>query len=177
MVRYQAGENLPYFCTITILDWVPIFMEHRYIDPLIDSLAFCRANKGLQLFAFVVMPHHVHLIAAADDLHALFRDFKRFTSRSIHERLLADGRQTILAWLDRAAQNSRRQRGEFSLWQDGFHPQEIHSRRVFDEKLNYIHDNPVRKGLVLSAHDWWFSSAAWYAETPPFCLEMDQLEL
>jgi REP element-mobilizing transposase RayT len=80
MVRYQAGENLPYFCTITILDWVPIFMEHRYIDPLIDSLAFCRANKGPQLFAYVVMPDHVHLIAAADDLHALFRDFQRFTA-------------------------------------------------------------------------------------------------
>ncbi len=176
MTRYQASENVPFFCTITVLDWVPVFLDARYIEPLIESLRFCRANKGMQLYAYVVMPHHVHMIVAANDIHALFRDFKRFTSRTVHERLMADGRETILAWLNRTAQPARRERGEFSFWQDGFHPQEIHTRAVFEQKLRYIHENPVRKGLVAGAEDWWYSSAAWYAEEREFCLEMDQLE-
>mgnify|MGYP001425964318 CR=1 FL=1 len=45
MTRYRADENLPYFCTITILDWTPVFVETRYIEPLIESLSFCRVNN------------------------------------------------------------------------------------------------------------------------------------
>jgi REP element-mobilizing transposase RayT len=177
MSRYQAGENLPYFCTITVLDWVPVFVDARYIEPLIESLTYCRARKSLQLFGFVVMPHHVHLIVAAEDLHAMMRDFKRFTSRTIHDRLEDDGRRTILDWLGRGAQHARRERGEFSFWSDGFHPQAIASRAVFEQKLNYLHENPVRKGLVQRADEWWYSSAGWYSGREASCLEMDVLDL
>jgi len=177
MSRYQADENLPYFCTITVLDWIPVFIDVRSIEPLIDSLSFCRANKGLRLFAFVVMPNHLHLIAAADDLHAMMRDFKRFTSRTIHDRLLADGRESILSWLERAVQRARRARGEFSFWQDGFHPQAVSSVTVWQQELRYLHENPVRKGQVAAPEDWWYSSAAWYAGRTEACMQMDVLEL
>ncbi|MFH1418661.1 MAG: transposase [Planctomycetota bacterium] len=177
MSRYRADENLPYFCTITILDWTPVFIEARYIDPLIESFAFCRAEKGLQLFAFVVMPNHAHLIAAGDGLHAMMRDFKRFTSQTIHDRLATDGRQAILASLEHGTQRARRQRGEFSFWEDGFHPQAISTAAVFDQKLRYLHENPVRKGLVAAPEDWWYSSAGWYAGRREVCAEMDELEI
>jgi REP element-mobilizing transposase RayT len=121
------------------------------------------------------MPNHVHLIAAADNLHAMLRDFKRFTSRTIHERLVADGRETVLAWLARGAQRARLQRDEFSFWEDGFHPQEIVSRRVFEQKLRYLRENPVRKGLVAAPEHWWYSSAAWYVRCERTCMEMDVL--
>ena len=65
MTRYRAGEHLPYFCTITVLDWLPVLIEARCIDPIVESLSFCRQTKSLQLFAFVVMPNHLHVIAAA----------------------------------------------------------------------------------------------------------------
>jgi len=159
MTRYKADENLPYFCTITVLDWTPVFIESRYIQPVIDSLSYSRTHKGLRLCAYVIKPNHLHLIAGADDLHAMMRDFKRFTSRTIHERLLEDRRETILGWLDRAAQRARRQRGEFSFWDDGFHPQAISSQPVMEQKMRYLHENPVRKGLVAAPEDWWFSSA------------------
>ena len=122
------------------------------------------------------MPNHLHLIAAADDLHAMMRDFKRFTSRTIHDRLLADGRKTVLSWLEQAAQRARRQRGEFSFWEDGFHPQAISTAAVLQQKLRYLHENPVRKGLVAVPEDWRYSSASWYAERSEFCMEMDVLE-
>jgi len=85
MSRYQVGEHLPHFCTITVLDWTPVFIEARYIDPLIESCSFCRAHKGLQLFAYVVMPNHLHAIAAAEDLPAVMRDFKRWGSGPDHQ--------------------------------------------------------------------------------------------
>ena len=114
---------------------------------------------------------------AAGDLHAMMRDFKRFTSRTIHERLVADGWVTVLGWLERGAQRARRQRGEFSFWQDGFHPQAISSRPVFEQKLRYLHENPVRKGLVATPEEWWYSSAAWHAGRKDACMAMDVLEL
>ena len=177
MPRYRADENLPYFCTITVLDWTPVFTEDRTLEPLIESLAFCRSNKGLLLFAFVVMPNHMHLIAAADDLHAVMRDYKRFTSRTIHDRLVADGRTTTIEWLARASQRARRTFGEFSFWKDGFHPQAISTLHVFEQKLRYLHENPVRKGLVVSPEDWRYSSAAWYAGCGTPLVELDVLEL
>ncbi len=176
MSRYTATENLPYFCTITILDWLPILIESRYIDPIIDSLRFCRANKGLKLLAFVIMPNHAHWIAAADELHAVMRDLKRFTSRTIHDRLKEDARATPLHWLQVATEAARQRRDELGLWQPGFHPQAIATRRVFEQKLRYLHENPVRKGLVRRADDWWYSSAANYVGRTDVCIEVDPLE-
>jgi len=191
MPRYRADEHLPYFCTITILDWLPIFIDARYIDPIIDSLKFCREKKGLQLFAFVVMPNHLHLIAGSDapleresllvpgsdDLHAIMRDFKRFTSRTIHERLVTDGRKTLLTWLADAAESARGRRNEFSLWRPGFEPRAIHSQKVLNQKLDYLHGNPVRKGLVSKPEDWFYSSASFYVGDEDVCMPVDILEL
>ena len=103
MLRYRAAEDAPYFCTITVLDWLPVLIEGRYIDPILDSFRFCRRHKDLRLFAFAIMPNHIHLIAsAAKQLHTVMRDFKRFTSRTIHDRLEQDGRTTILECLQRS---------------------------------------------------------------------------
>jgi len=178
MARYRADEDRPYFCTITVLEWLPVLIEARFIDPIIDSLRFCRTRRAMELFGFVVMPHHLHLIAqAGDQLHAVMRDFKRFTSRTIHEQLKADGRLTILNWLSQATPAARRGQGDLGLWQPGFHPQEIYTAEVFEQKLNYLHDNPVRKGLVRLASDWWYSSAGFYDGRESVCMDVDPLEL
>lgn len=174
MPRYRASDPGVYFCTISLLDWLPIFIESRYIDPLLDSLQFSRRNKALKLFALVIMPNHLHLIVACESgLEPVMRDFKRFTSRTIHERLRADGRTTILHWLENATEDARRARGDLGLWQPGFHPVEIHSTAVFQQKLDYLHANPVRKGLVQHPDDWWYSSARFYSDQQPFCCELD----
>ncbi len=160
MGRYRADENLPYFCTITVLDWFPIFIDQRYIEPIFDRLRYCRDNKGLRVHALVVMPNHLHMIASADgDVHVIMRDFKRYTSRSIHDRLKEDGRETLVGWLRQSTAFARRGKGELGLWRPGFHPQAIYSRGVLDQKMGYLQANPVRKGLVASPADWRYSSA------------------
>jgi REP element-mobilizing transposase RayT len=207
MSRYTADQNLPYFCTLTVLEWLPIFTESRYIEPILDSLRYCRANKGLSIHAFVVMPNHLHLICSASvshritteespaaqgmdrrsaagsidhnapALHAVMRDFKRFTSRRIHERLLADNRNTLLGWLRFSTQAARRGRGETGLWRDGFQPRAIWSSDVLQQKLDYLHANPCRKGLVARAEDWWFSSAAAYSGATGFAMSIDPIAI
>ncbi len=175
MPRYLADQYVPSFCTITVLDWLPVLIASRYIDPIIESLSFSRQNKGLHIFGFVIMPNHLHLICYAGEcLHTIMRDFKRFTSRALHDRLKEDGRQSILHWLKSATQQARRSRGESGLWQDGFHPQAVSSREVFAQKLNYLHENPVRKGLVRRPEHWWYSSASCYCGREDVCLEVDR---
>jgi putative transposase len=177
MGRYRADEDRPHFCTITVLDWVPVLIEERYAEPIVESLRYCRANRALKLYAFAVMPNHVHLICSAgEELPAVMRDFKRFTSRQIHDRLKEDGRGTVLHWLEYATQRARRSRGELGLWQDGFHPQAIWSAEVFRQKLDYLHANPCRKGLVRLPEQWWYSSAGFYAGERMCCMEMDLLD-
>jgi putative transposase len=160
MPRYRADAHLAYFCTITTLEWLPVFLDRRYADPIFESLRYCRREKALKVIAYVLMPNHLHLIAGCDrDLHPPIRDFKRFTSRAVHDLLKTDGRHTLLRWLSEATEPGRRAAGELGLWQLGFHPEAIVSDRVFQQKLRYLHENPVRKGLVVSPQDWWYSSA------------------
>ena len=111
------------------------------------------------------------------DLHAIMRDFKRFTSRAIHEQLVADGRTTLLTWLADAAESARGRRGEFSLWRSGFEPRAIYSERVLKQKLDYLHGNPVRKGLVSKPEDWFYSSASFYAGDGDVRMPVDILEI
>jgi REP element-mobilizing transposase RayT len=174
MPRYEADPDAASFCTITILEWLPLLIDRRYIDPIIESFGYCRHHKGLRVFAFVVMPNHLHFVDHANtDLHAVIRDFKRFTARRIHDLLKEEGRATPIRWLENATEPARRLRGELGLWQPGFHPQAVRTREVLKQKTEYIHMNPVRKGLVANPEDWWYSSAGEYVGREPVCMSVD----
>jgi len=61
-IENQSGL---YFVTFTIVDWIDVFIKSEYMDIIIDSLKYCRKEKGLMVGAFVVMSNHVHLIVHA----------------------------------------------------------------------------------------------------------------
>ena len=81
-IRNQEGL---YFLTFQIVGWVDIFTRKCYRDIMIDSLAYCRKNKGLELYAYVNRTNHVHLIVRSSkgDLSGLVRDLKKYTSKQI----------------------------------------------------------------------------------------------
>ena len=82
--RYKITENNGlYFITSTIVEWIPVFTKKEYFDIIVQSLSYCRKNKGLKLFAYVVMDNHVHFIASADNLSQIVKDFKSYTAREI----------------------------------------------------------------------------------------------
>jgi len=124
------------------------------------------------------MPTHFHAIVGAADgeqLSSVMRDLKRFTSREIVNVLQATGEELPLRAFKKAA--SLQGRGnDHKVWKDEFHPIGIRSIEVFRQKLDYIHHNPVRKGLVEESSHWRYSSAGFYDKGSVGVLEMDELE-
>jgi len=75
-----------YFITFAVVEWVDALSRPYYKDLLIESLKYCQDNKGLILYAYVIMNNHVHLIASADEgynLSDILRDMKKFSSKKL----------------------------------------------------------------------------------------------
>ncbi len=161
---YQIyDQNKAYFLTFTIVDWVDIFSRKVYRDIVIDSMKYCIEAKGLVVYGFVIMTNHVHLIARSDNgkLSDTIRDFKKYTAKRILETIVTEPesrREWLLhrfAW--NASQNARN--SVHQVWTHENHTIEITSQSFFDQKLNYIHENPTRAGWVERVEDYVYSSA------------------
>lgn len=79
VIRDQGAVH---FVTFTVHQWADVFTRSSYVDILLESLKHCQENKGLEIYAWVVMSNHCHLIISAknEDLSDIIRDFKKFTS-------------------------------------------------------------------------------------------------
>ena len=157
--RYTVREKeRAHFVTSTIVDWLPIFTTQACCDILAGSLAFCRREKGLRLYAWVIMENHFHAVVHADDLPRVMADLKKFTAGKLLAQLEAE-RRTWLLDLLAAGKAAHKTRSTWQLWQEGYHPQVIYSDQTMMQKLDYIHANPVRRGWVASPEHWSYSSA------------------
>ncbi|MEZ0482984.1 REP-associated tyrosine transposase [Fibrella aquatica] len=166
-LRNPISEGYMYFLTLTVVDWVDVFTRPTYKQDIVDSLAFCQANKGLELYAWVLMTNHLHLLASAAEgfsLSDILRDFKKFTSKKITNRILMEPesrRKWMLNQFEFAGRHDTRITN-FKFWQDGNEPKEIHTNEFMFQKLHYIHDNPVRAGVVEYPEQYLHSSARTY---------------
>ena len=135
---------------------------------LVKSIKYCQLNKGLELYAYCIMPGQVHLIAKATGeytLSEILRDFKKYTSKKIVEQVQEEPesrREWLLLFFSNEADRIKRN-FNFKVWQDGNQPKEIYSNKFFYEKINYIHQNPVQDLIVEKPEDYLFSSARNYA--------------
>jgi REP element-mobilizing transposase RayT len=166
--RYKVGDSSrPHHITLTIIDWVDVFVRPVYKDIIIDSLQYCQNHKGLIVHAFCIMTSHVHLIVSSskNPLNEIVRDMKKFTTKKLIEALNAEHesrRYWMLKKFQFAAERIKRV-NEFKVWKDGFHPVELDTNEMMDQRLEYVHQNPVEAGIVYSAEDYVYSSAAYYA--------------
>jgi REP element-mobilizing transposase RayT len=164
--RIFKENNYAYFVTWTIVDWLPLFAEPLYRQNALDALNYLRTNKHTQLNAFVVMPSHLHAILWPDDginLSDVTRDFKRFTSRKISKEAQQQGSIKYLSVFEKSRLANRAQDvSQFQVWQEGSHPEAIFTEEFAKQKMDYIHLNPVRAGLVETAEEWPHSSARAY---------------
>ncbi len=159
-----------YYLTIQIVDWVDIFSRQRYRDIFLDSLRYCQQEKGLQVFAYVIMSNHVHMIvnSQSDNLSATIGDLKKFTSKAIIRSIKHDVESRKAWMLDIFKENagSHKRNKEFQIWTHENHAVVLYTNKFIEEKLFYIHENPVRAGLVEKAEDYLYSSARNYAGLP-----------
>ncbi len=154
------------FLTFSVVGWIDVFTRDRYRQIIVESLNFCVKEKGLVIFSWVLMSNHIHLIAKADhnNLSNVIRDFKRHTSKTILKSIQEDieSRQEWLLYLFGRAGAKNSNNKHFQFWQQDNHPIELYSNIVIDQKLDYIHNNPVVNGLVKAAEDYVYSSAGDY---------------
>lgn len=160
--RYRASEgDQPYFVTSTIVEWLPLFTSERYCSIVTDSLLFCRKQKGLLVHAYVIMDSHIHMVVTAPDTTCFMRDFKSFTGKRVVALLEADGKDWLLGRLEFFKKEYKTE-SHYQVWQEGFHPQVISSEEMLRQKMDYVHLNPVRRGLVSAPEYWVYSSASNY---------------
>lgn len=177
--RYRADSQNLYFITSATVHWLPIFLSHRYFSILTDALTFCRRNRGLLLYAYVLMPDHFHIIASTEASNALpgiMRDLKRHTSREVTRCLGKDDSWALLQIMAETAIVAHGGNG-LHVWQESCHPVPIFTQKFLHQKLDFLHGNPVREGYVRAAGDWVYSSAGEYATGQAGVLEIDRLEL
>lgn len=156
-----------YFLTFTIVNWVDIFTRQVYRDLFLNSLRYCQKNKGLFIHAWVIMSNHIHLVVSSDDgnLSGIIRDLKSFTSKSFIEAIKTENESRRDWFLKQFAfEASKHKRNKkFQIWIHQNHPIELVSNKFFEQKINYIHENPVKAGIVDKAEDYIYSSARDYA--------------
>ncbi len=173
------NQDATHFLTFTIAGWVDIFSRQRYRDIILESFSFCRQKKGLLLGAYVIMTNHIHTIWTArnKNLSDLLRDFKTYTSKAITSSVAnePESRREWLLYMFRFFANGTNTNEQFKVWTGDNHPEEIFSQSFLISKLNYIHLNPVRAGLVSAPSDYLYSSAANY-EGKKGLIEIDFLE-
>ncbi|GMV99170.1 MAG: hypothetical protein AMXMBFR84_03090 [Candidatus Hydrogenedentota bacterium] len=173
--RYRFHEpDAAYFLTCTIVEWISVFQSRPYFDSIATSLAFCRRQKGLRLYAYVIMENHLHLIASAPDLSAVVQSFKSFTAREI-VRIAASGGQTPLLSQFTAYKKRYKMESAHQVWQEGTHPQRIQGDEMLNQKVDYVHNNPVRRGYVDLPEHWRYSSARNYYLDDHSVMEIDSL--
>jgi putative transposase len=158
-----------YFVTFTVINWIDIFTRKEYRDIVVDSLNYCIKEKGLNVYAWVIMSNHIHLIISTkteqENISEVIRDFKKYTSKEI-VKAIQEIPESRKEWLLNAMSKEAKRIGRathYKLWKDDNHAITIDGKIIsIKERLNYIHDNPVRAGLVAEQWDYIYSSAADY---------------
>ena len=81
----KANTDYPYFLTLTVAGWINVFTRDIYTDIIYENLEYCRKNNGLEIFAYVIMSNHIHLIARQKDgkLNDWLRDFTNYTAKKL----------------------------------------------------------------------------------------------
>lgn len=156
-----------HFVTFQIVEWIDIFTRQVYRDIIIDSLRFCQQHKKLEIYAYVIMSNHVHILirSGIDKLSDTIREFKGFTAKKILEAInteVESRKEWMLNMFEFSAKKHKRNE-KYQLWTHENHAEIVYGNQFMYSKINYIHDNPVRAGIVEKAEDYLYSSARNYA--------------
>lgn len=167
--KQNLKSDKAYYITMTVVGWLDVFTRKNHRDVLIESLKYCQKEKGLIIYAYVIMSNHIHMIVQTNEPHQIkdtIRDFKKFTSKKILFQIQNEPesrREWMLKIFEDEAEQSKKHK-TYKFWQVGNHAIEVFTEKFIWDKINYIHENPVRAGLVKQQWDWIYSSASNYPD-------------
>ena len=166
--KYKFHNNsLIYFVSFAVIQWIDLFIRDEYRSIIIDSLKFCQLNKDMDLYAWVLMTSHMHMILGSRGLPLpnIMQDFKRHTSEKLHQEIVRHPRESRKKWMLGMMEQAGRENSNninFQCWQQDNHPISLITPFVTFQKLGYLHYNPVAGGFVEKPEDWLYSSARNY---------------
>ena len=170
--KYKVRDSQQlYFVSFATVNWIDVFTRRLYNDIFVASLRYCQQHKGLELYAWCLMTNHAHLIISseAENLSGILRDLKRHTAkevlRAIEENAQESRREWMLWLFERAGQRNAHN-AKYQFWQQSNHPIELPSNDLRQQRLAYLHRNPVAAGFVDTPEDFLYSSARNYAGRP-----------
>jgi putative transposase len=164
---YISAQHNPYFITCTVVDWIDLFTRREYKDVLVDSLNYCTVHKGLVLYGWVLMTNHLHIVGYCEEPNRMsdfLRDFKKHTSKQLLKTIQTIPESRREWMLDKFSFEAKRTgRAEnYKIWKDDNHAIDLSTIDV-TEKLDYMHKNPVRTGIVENEEEYLYSRAKDYA--------------
>ncbi len=178
---YQIKDQYAlYFITLSVVFWLDIFTRESYRRILLESFSYCRRQKYLEIYAYVIMSNHVHMMVSSTNgtLSNTIRDLKKFTSNNIIEKVKSN-KESRRRWLLREfkyAASRHKRNANFQVWTHNNHAVELRTNQMIDQRLNYFHQNPVKSGIVENALDYLYSSARNYCDYNDVLIEIDLLD-
>lgn len=156
-----------YFVSFATVYWIDVFTRNLYREELLESLRFCQKEKGLEIYAWCIMPNHVHLIVGSQQnpLEGIIRDFKAFTSRRLRSIIAEneqESRREWILWMMERAGRRNANNHDWQFWQQNNQPVELSNSEMTQQKLEYLHNNPVEAGFVDDPAAWLYSSVRDY---------------
>ena len=149
----------PQFFTAINLEWKKLLQPEKYKNIIINSLRFLVQQKRITLFAFIIMDNHIHLIWQMKpdmDPEAVQRDFLKYTAQRIKNDLEKNHPQVLASFKVDAKDR------EYQFWERNALSVELRTDKVFRQKLDYLHWNPVKAGLCQLPEEYNYSSALFY---------------
>ena len=163
--KYKIFPDGLYFVILTTVGWIDVFTRAIYCDEIVKNLNYSIDNKKLKVFAFCIMPSHIHLIAKTEDdvsLSNVLRNFKSYTSKQIIkmiEESHTESRREWLLYMFEFYGKKNAHNVKYQFWQQNNHAFDLFSNKFIDQKVNYIHNNPVETRIVTEPHFYVYSSA------------------
>ncbi len=163
-MRRTTVQDEVNFLTITAVEWVDVFTRRIYNDFIINCLVHCQQQKGLQIFAYVLMTNHLHLVVRATTipLSDVLRDFKTYSSKELVKLIRDNPQESRKDWMLALFQKHgvhNPLNKHYQFWQNENHPVVLSNPVIFQQKVDYVHQNPVRTGLVDEPGHYLYSSA------------------
>lgn len=179
--KYKIKDQTkPHFISISVVHWIDLFTRPSYSNLLLESLRYCQKNKELKIYAWCFMTNHIHLIIGTDKdpVQDILKDFKKFTSKNLKNEIInnyQESRKSWILWMMEKTGKQNKNNNSWQLWKYHNHPIELSTNDLIDQKLNYLHMNPVNAGFVCRPEHWLYSSAADYCGEKGF-LDVELIE-
>ena len=180
--KYAVGDDqVPHFISFSVVNWIDAFTGNEYKDIIIGSLKYCIEEKGLLLHAWIIMSNHVHLIMSTKPgfwISDILRDLKKFTSKQIITAIAEnpkESRKDWMLWMFERAGKRNSNNEHYQFWQQDNHPIELTTNGMLEQRLNYLHENPVNAGIVYEPQDYVYSSAIDYYSDEKGKIEIEHI--